>query len=61
MFTGKDKPVAIEDGEPIRTVDGEVRKGRGLAESTFRKQFHGLKTIHAHFQRESKYQVVTLY
>jgi len=57
LFTGKDKPVASEGKEPVLTASGEVRKGRGLAESTFRKHFHGLKAIHVHFQREGKYQV----
>ena len=56
-FTGKDKPVASEGEEPVLTASGEVRKGRDLAESTFRKHFHGLKAIHVHFQREGKYQV----
>ena len=57
LFTGKDKPVASEGEEPVLTASGEVRKGRDLAESTFRKHFHGLKAIHVHFQREGKYQV----
>jgi len=34
---GKDKQVASEGEEPVLTASGEVRKGRGLAESTFRK------------------------
>ena len=49
QFTGKGKPVTKDTGEPTRTLSGEVRKGRGLSESTFHKQYHGLKTLHVHF------------
>ena len=58
QFTGKGKRVTKDTGEPTRTLSGEVRKGRGPpSESTFHKQYHGLKTLHIHFHRGSKYQV----
>ena len=33
------------------------RKGRGLSEGTFRKHYHGLKTLHLHIHRKQVYEV----
>ena len=35
LFTGEGKPVTTDTGEPIQTLGGEVRGGRGLPESTY--------------------------
>lgn len=37
----------------FRTKEEKVRFGRGLAENTFRKHYHGLRTIRVHFQQQS--------
>ena len=42
---------------PIQTASGVARTGKGLSESTFRKEYHALKTLHIHFQSADKYQV----
>lgn len=58
LFTGKGKPVDLdENGQPILQHNGSVRMGRELAESTFRKHYHALRTLHVHFQKESDYKV----
>jgi hypothetical protein len=58
LFTGKGKPVDLDDnGQPLLQHDGSVRVGRELAESTFRKHYHALRTLHVHFQKESEYKV----
>lgn len=57
LFTGTDKAVLSSEGQPLRMADGRTRKGRGLSEGTFRKHFHGLKTLHVHFQRKQVYEV----
>ena len=49
-----------ERGEEIQQCNGQVRVGRGFAESTFRKTYHALHTLHVHFQQESEYRVYTL-
>ena len=46
-----------EHGEAVRQHSGEVRVGRGLAESTFRKIYHALQTLHVHFQQDTEYKV----
>ena len=61
LFTGKGKPVLNENKEKVLTADGSIlfysiRLGRGFEESTFRKVYHGLKTLH-NFQKESDYKV----
>jgi len=57
LFAGKGKPVLNENREKVLTSDGSIRLGRGFEESTFRKVYHGLKTLHKHFQKESDYKV----
>lgn len=57
LFTGKGKPVLNKNGEKVYTADGSTRLGRGFEESTFRKVYHALKTLHKHFQRVSEYKV----
>ena len=54
----KGKPVTDEDGQPIMQLNGRVRMGRELAESTFRKHYHALRTLHVHFQKENNYKVI---
>ena len=56
MFTGIDKPVLSGEGHPLMMADGMPRKGRGLSEGTFRKHYHGLKTLHLHFHRKHVYE-----
>ena len=46
-----------EDGAQLLSNDGTPRVGRGFSESTFRKYYHGLKTLHKHFQKETEYKV----
>lgn len=46
-----------EDGIPLLCNDGTPRVGRGLAASTFRKQYHALRTLHVHFQQDSTSKV----
>ena len=46
-----------EDGVQLLGNDGMPRVGRGFSESTFRKYYHGLKTLHKHFQKETEYKV----
>lgn len=57
LFSGIDKPVLSNDGQPLIMADGRPRTGRGLSEGTFRKHFHGLKTLHLHFHRKQVYEV----
>ena len=57
-FTGKGKTVLDEHGAAIRQHNGQVRVGKGLAESTFRKIYYALQTLHVHFQQETEYKVV---
>ena len=47
-----------EHGEEIQQCNGQVRVGKGFAESTFRKTYHALHTLHVHFQQESEYKVL---
>ena len=56
LFTGRGKPVTSDDGTPLLMNSGSPRLGRGLAESTFRKIYHGLRTLHIHFQKQSEYK-----
>lgn len=60
LYGGK-KHVVDEDSQPILQKNGLVRMGREFAESTFRKIYHALRTIHVHFQRENEYKVSQLY
>lgn len=57
LFTGRGKAVLDENGDEIQQCNGQVRVGRGFAESTFRKIYHPLHTLHVHFQQESEYKV----
>ena len=57
MFTGARVQVTDEDGTPLYSNDGKPRLGRGLAGSTFRKQYHGLRTLHVHFQQDASSKV----
>ena len=57
LFTGRGKPVADEKGSPLLLCNGQPRVGRGLAESTFRKVYHALRTLHVHFQTQTEYKV----
>ena len=61
LFSGIDKPVLSNEGQPLMMADGRPRKGRGLSEGTFRKHFHGLKTLHLHFHRKQVYKVQVVY
>ena len=61
LFTGRGKAVLDEDGEEIQQNNGQVRRGRGFAESTFRKTYHALHTLHVHFQQQSEYKVDSEY
>ena len=61
LFSGIDKPVLSNEGQPLMMADGRPRKGRGLSEGTFRKHFHGLKTLHLHFHRKQVYEVQVEY
>ncbi len=45
LFTGKGKTVVVEDCQPIMQCSGLPRMGRGFAESTFRKNYHALRSI----------------
>ena len=54
LFTGKSQPVLGKDGVQLLGNDGMPRVGRGFSESTFRKYYHGLKTLHKHFQKETE-------
>ena len=56
LFTGRGKPVADENGTPLKLNNGQPRLGKGLAESTFRKIYHGLRTLHTHFQNRTEYK-----
>ena len=53
LFVGKGKPIVDEDDIPVCNRHEKVRFGRGFAESTFRKHYHALRTIHVHFQQQS--------
>ena len=44
-------------GVPIRQNSGQIRFGKEFAESTFRKVYHALQTLHVHFQQENEYKV----
>ena len=57
LFTGKGKPILNKNGEKVHTADESTRLGRGFEESTFRKVYHALKTLHKHFQKVSEYKV----
>lgn len=57
LFTGKGKPVKDERGNPLFLKNGQPRVGKGIAESTFRKIYHALRTIHVHFQQKTDYMV----
>ena len=57
LFTGKGKEVLDKNGQKIVAADGTIRVGKGFEENTFRKVYHGIKTLHKHFQRDSTYQV----
>ena len=61
LFTGKGKPVLGDNDIPLEAKDGKTRLGRGYSESTFRKYFHALNTLHKHFQRESTIGVRTTF
>ena len=61
LFSGIDKPVLSNEGQPLMMADGRPRKGRGLSEGMFRKHFHGLKTLHLHFHRKQVYEVQVVY
>ena len=52
LFTGRGKLVTNDDGTPLLMNNGSPRLGRGLAESTFRKIYQGLRTLHIHFQKQ---------
>lgn len=52
LFTGKKQQVTDETGVPVHDRNGKVRVGKGFAESTFRKQYHALHTLHVHLQLE---------
>lgn len=56
LFTGKGK-VVEDERNPLFCFDGTPRVGRGLASSTFRKQYHALRTLHVHFQQDSTSKV----
>ena len=60
LFTGKNHEVLTEDGTPVLCNDGKPRLGKGFAESTFRKYYHALNTLHKHFRKEHSYRVSTL-
>lgn len=45
--------VKDEQGNPLYCNDGTERLGRGLALTTFRKQYHALRTLHVHFQQDN--------
>ena len=45
-------------GVPVRQNDGQIRFGKEFAESTFRKVYHALQTLHIHFQQENEYKVI---
>ena len=53
LFTGKGKTVVDEDCQPIMQCSGLPRMGRGFAESTFRKNYHALRTLHVHLRDKS--------
>ena len=53
LFVVKGKAIVDEDGIPVCTRHEKVRFGRGFAESTFKKHYHALRTIHVHFQQQS--------
>ena len=45
-------------GVPVRQNDGQIRFSKEFAESTFRKVYHALQTLHIHFQQENEYKVI---
>lgn len=61
LITGRGKAVLDEDGEEIQQNNGQVRRVRGFAESTFHKTYHALHTLHVHFQQQSEYKVDSEY
>ena len=58
LFTGKSKAVVDSQGIPVLQNNGQTRFGKEFAESTFRKVYHALQTLHVHFQLESEYKVI---
>ena len=57
LFTGKHQAVMDSQGVPVRQNNGQIRFGKEFAESTFRKVYHALQTLHVHFQQENEYKV----
>lgn len=58
LFTGKRQAVVDSQGIPVRQNDGQIRFGKEFAESTFRKVYHALQTLHVHFQQVNEYKVI---
>lgn len=57
MFTASNTPVVNGNGIAINMNNGQPRLGKGFAESTFRKHYHALRTLHVHFQQETEPKV----
>lgn len=60
MFTAANTPVVDGNGIAIHMNNGQPRLGKGFAESTFKKHYHALRTLHIHFQQETEPKVYTL-
>lgn len=52
--------MVLGDSGPILCEDGTPHLGKGFAESTFRKYYHALCTLHKHFCKEERYRVSLL-
>ena len=57
MFTAANTPVVDGNGNAMVMNNGLPRLGKGFAESTFRKHYHALRTLHVHFQQETEPKV----